>query len=85
MNTPKTPREGCAWTDERCEQFKTLERLLNAVSLLNHGSNFLGAAQECIALANQLRKWDMESGAPSFVHFLQDQIIEDRFPKGGEA
>jgi hypothetical protein len=81
MSEPKKPREGCAWTEERVGQFKTLERLLSAVSLLNHGSNFLGATQECIALANQLRKWDMWSGKPSFVHFLEDEIIKDRFPE----
>jgi hypothetical protein len=81
MSEPKTPREGCAWTEERCEQFKTLERLLNAVSLLNHGSNFLGATQECIALANALRRWDVDGLSSSFVHFLQDQIIKDRFPE----
>jgi len=85
MNTPQTPREGCAWTDERCEQFEKLERLVNVASLLNHSSNFLGHAQECIDLAGDLRKWDIEAGGPSFLGFLRDQIIEDRFPKGGEA
>lgn len=82
MNTKQTPREGCAWTDERCAQFKTLERLLNAVSMLNHGSNFLGHVSECIDLADKLRRRDMDAPSSSFVQFLHDQIIEDRFPKG---
>ena len=83
MSENKKPREGCAWTDDRCGQFRKLERLLNATSLLNHGSNFLGNVQECIELADELRRWEMETPSPSFVHFLHDQIVEDRFPKGG--
>jgi hypothetical protein len=80
-----TPREDCAWTEERCEQFRNLERLLNSVSMLNHSTNFLGNAQQCIEIADHLRKWDMDLPAPSFMDFLRDQIIEDRFPKGGAA
>jgi len=79
MEVKHTPREGCSWTDERCAQFEKFERLLNSVSLLNHGSNFLGHVAECIDLANELRKWDMET--PSFVVFLSDQAISDRWPQ----
>ena len=79
MSTKQTPREGCAWTDERCAQFETFERLLNAVSMLNHGSNFLGHVSECIDLADELRRWDMETPSPSFVVFLHDQALADRF------
>jgi hypothetical protein len=81
MNTAelKKPREGCEWTDARCEQFKVLERLVNSVSLLNHSTNFLGHAQECIALADQLRKWDMDALESSFMEFVRQQIIKDRF------
>lgn len=75
----KTPREGCAWDDIRVEQFKKLERLVNSVSLLNHGSNFLGNVQQCIELADDLRRWDMEGLQSSFMQFMTDQIIEDRF------
>ena len=81
MSAKKLPREGCAWTGERCAQFEKLERLLNSVSLLNHGSNFLGHVAECIELADELRRWDMETLSPSFVHFLHDQAIADRFPE----
>jgi len=83
MTEKQTPREGCEWTDARCDQFGKLERLVNSVSMLNRTTNFLGEAQECIALSDQLRKWDMEAIEPSFMDFLRDQIIEDRFPKGG--
>jgi len=81
MNKPRKPREGCAWTNARVEQFKVLERLINSVSLLNHGSNFLGNTQECINLANQLRKWDLGEMEASFMQFMSEQIIEDRFGK----
>jgi hypothetical protein len=83
MNEKQTPRKGFAWTDERCAQFVKLERLVNAVSMLNHGSNFLGQAQECIELADHLRRWDMKTPSASFLHFLRDHIIEDRSTKGG--
>ena len=75
------PREGCAWTEDRCEQFRKLEQLLHSVSMLNHSTNFLDNVQECIEISGHLRKWDM--GYQSFTHFLAEQIIEDRFPKGG--
>jgi hypothetical protein len=77
----RKPRDGCAWTDARCEQFKNLESLLNAVSMLNHSTNFIGNVQRCIELADHLRKWDMDLPSPSFIDFLRGQIIEDRFPK----
>lgn len=77
-----TPRDGCKWDESRLEQFKKLERLVNTVSLLNHGSNFLGNMKECIDLAEDLRKWDMEGLQSSFMQFMADQIIADRF---GEA
>ena len=83
MSTKEEPREGCAWTDERCEQFKKLDRLLSAVSMLNHSTNFIGHVQECIDLADELRRWDLDGLLVGFVDFLRDQIIEDRFPKGG--
>lgn len=73
------PREGCEWTDARCEQFKLLERLINSVSLLNHSTNFLGHAQDCIELADQLRKWDIDNLESSFIEFMRQQIIKDRF------
>jgi len=79
MSTKQAPREGCAWTDARCAQFEKLERLLNSVSLLNHGSNFLGHVAECIELADELRRWDVETPSPSFVAFLREQAIADRF------
>jgi hypothetical protein len=82
MDTPKTPREGCVWTDERCKQFDKLEQLVNVASMLNHSSPFLGRAQDCIDLAEELRKWDLDNRKPSFLSFLREQIIEDRFPKG---
>ncbi|MFM7011959.1 MAG: hypothetical protein ACKO0Z_21960 [Betaproteobacteria bacterium] len=73
------PREGCAWDESRVAQFKKLEQLVNSVSLLNHGSNFIGHVQECIELADDLRKWDMEGLNSSFMQFMIDQIIKDRF------
>jgi hypothetical protein len=75
----QTPRDDCSWDDSRVEQFKKLERLVNGVSLLNHGSNFIGHVQECIELADELRKWDMEGLQSSFMQFMTDQIIKDRF------
>jgi len=74
-------RDDCSWTDERCAQFEKFERLLYAVSMLNHGSNFLGHAQECIDLADELRRWNVDTPSPSFVGFLRDQAIADRFPE----
>ena len=51
--------------------------------MLNHGSNFLGHVSVCIDLADRLRRWDMDTPSASFVDFLHDQAINDRFPKGG--
>ncbi len=76
---PKRPRDGCKWTDARCEQFKVLERLVNSASLLNNTTNFLGHAQECIEMAKQLQKWDMDKMESSFMEFMRQQILEDRF------
>jgi hypothetical protein len=81
MTEPLKPREGCAWTDARVEQFETLRTLLNSVGMLNSGSNFLGNARSCIDLANKLRVWSDDWGTASFISFLHEQIIEDRFGK----
>ena len=81
MSEPKTPREGCAWTEERVKQFETLERLLGAVSELNHSTDFIGNVKECIELADQLLERDFDSSPPNFTSFLEDQIIKDRSPE----
>ena len=79
MSEPKKPREGCAWTEERVKQFETLERLLGAVSELNHSTDFIGNVEECIELADQLLGFGLTR--LSFTSFLEDQIIKDRFPE----
>ena len=91
MSTKQTPREGCDWTDARCAQLRKFETLLNTASLLNHSSNMLGNIQEVISLANELREWgqfDNNDSRCSFINFLQDQAIQDRFHserKGGKS
>jgi hypothetical protein len=80
MSATRTPREGCDWTGERCEQLVTLIRLLNSVSLLNHSTNFIGNVQRCIELADELRSWKMDAPSAGFLDFLRDQAIKDRFP-----
>ena len=82
MTAPKNPREGCAWTDARVDQFKTLELLISTLSALDNGSNFIRNLQNCIAAAKQLEKWDFGSDNTSFLQFLRTQIIEDRFGEG---
>lgn len=85
MSTTQKPREGCDWTDARCAELLKLETLLNAALLLNHSTNVLGNLQEVISLADELRKWGPKDRS-SFINFLLDQAIQDRFPgeqKGG--
>ena len=91
MSTKQTPREGCDWTDARCVQLRKLETLLNTAYLLNHRTNMLGNIKEVISLANDLREWgqfDTSEEQVSFINFLRDQAIQDRFHgerKGGKS
>ncbi len=81
----KEPRPVLAtsvWDEYRCKEYELLCRLLNEVTLIDRGSNCLERIASCITLAEQLRDTDWNSGdsvRPSFVSFLQDRILVDRF------
>ena len=72
-------RPGALWDAGRCKELEKLQDLLHEVSAINKGSNCLGRIANCIALAEMLTKFDLDSGRSSFEQFLRDRAIEDRF------
>lgn len=66
------------WTNERCEQLKTLYEVLWLANGLNHSS---GIAENIMALAEKteaLIRANMDVPTPSFMSFLNDLAVEDR-------
>lgn len=69
------------WTDDRVAEFQMLQRLLNEVTLINRGSHVIERIQVCESIAAQLSGSDWFSRRKSFMSFLSDVIISDRFPE----
>lgn len=59
------------WTDERCEQLKLLQHLLNNVSSLNRANNVIGNLICCLADCEELKR-------VAFMNFLNDLAIAER-------
>ncbi len=78
MTAKKTPRPDADWSDARCAELEILGDMVNRLKALNHGSNFLANLQACIDDAEKLSAWDF-GGDKSFINFLRDQAIKDRF------
>lgn len=70
-----------AWNKERVNEYSSLETLLNKLTSLNKGSNFLNNVQECITIAEDLTKTDIETCRESFLSFLRSQIIKSNTTK----
>ena len=81
MESKKSPKEGCVWTDARCAQLAALEGLLSGLSMLNSSTNVIGNLQRVIKSAEDLRSWEIGGGkdGESFIHFLNRMAIKDRF------
>lgn len=63
------------WNEARWHQLFDLERLLNEVTMINHGSNALDRIQRCIELAEKLRFDDHSNLFVSLPTFLKEQAI----------
>lgn len=79
--TTRTPREGAVWDDGRCIDLDTLGLLLHEVAAINSGSHCLCRIARCIELAGQLNRGDRSTGRQSFMQFLGELAITDRFPE----
>ncbi len=71
MSTPKKPIPFApGWNEARWKQLFDLEKLLNEVTAINHGSDAIGRIQRCITLAEGLQsKLDAEpfTSLPTFL------------------
>lgn len=77
------PRPDATWTDERCTELQRLERLLREVSSINSGSHCLERIARCMELSDALTRTDFSSGRPSFLQWLTELAMIDRFPPQG--
>lgn len=68
--------ENNIWPADRRAEIGKLERLLNIVTSLNSSTNFLSNAQKAIDIAEELREFNIDSGRPSFVHFIVEKAIQ---------
>jgi len=78
MTEKKTPRPDADWTGARCAELGILGDMVNRLKAIDHGSNFMANLRACIDEAEKLSSWDF-GGDKSFIQFLRDQAIKDRF------
>lgn len=71
------------WDDERVTQLELLDRLLKEVSAIDRANNCLARIEKCIELADALIQTDYRGRKGSFLGFLNDICIKDRFPEKG--
>ncbi len=79
-----TPNPSSPWTEERCEEFKSLECLLSEARLIASNPNQINltSLRAIGRIAVAMTTADLVEPRPSFIDFLRDQIIASRFPKG---
>ena len=68
------------WDSSRCDEMDKLEALLHEVVAINSGNRCLERIALCISLAESLQRTDRERTRRSFVQFLNDLALKDRFP-----
>ena len=68
---------GIQWTEHNARKLLELHKLLDKVSGLNHGNMFLENIQECITIAESLKRTPEEDGT-NFLMFLYDLCLKDR-------
>ncbi len=71
-------KAGLKWDNHRCDQMKQMQDLIFEVSCINSGNHCLERIRKCIDIADELRKYDRNSGKKNFHDFLADLAIEER-------
>jgi hypothetical protein len=67
------------WDSSRCGELDLLERLVREVKAINGGNRCLERIASCIEMAEQLDRTTYEPVRRSFLSFLNDIAIDDRF------
>lgn len=67
-----------AWTDERVAQLSKLKTLLIVAGSLNSSNDILNNIQLCIAISEELSRFNHETFELSFTQFLDHLAIKDR-------
>ena len=63
------------WSEARWKQLFELEKLLNEVTMINHGSQALDRIQRCIEIAQKLRHDDLSECFVSLPSFLKERAL----------
>lgn len=70
------------WTDERCAEAEKLERLIGLCRSFNQCHGCLARLAEIEQMASKLSSTDFTKDArSSFMSFLRELAIKDRFPE----
>jgi hypothetical protein len=77
---PNPPAEltGADWTDDRAEELKNLQTLINEVGKINHGSGACERIRWCEMMAETLSRVELEKPRDSFIQFLVTLACKDR-------
>lgn len=64
------------WTKERKIQYESLILLIEKVEHLDNTTNAISQLQSAIATAKELRENAYDNHNPSFMRFLQDELLK---------
>lgn len=79
MNDDQKLNPDTVWDNSRILELETLQRLLFDSRELNTSTGIIESLSRIVTNAEYLLKTDFYKGRSSFIQFLRDQCIEDRF------